>query len=152
MKKNLTLPTESKAMNTKDPIIRKKEQYKKTDYMEMWIEDNVFFGIYADGIVIDEAVAKALLKEREAICNNVPYLTFWDCRGVNYWTREARTFQSTDKNYRLMKAGAVVYKESNVANVIINFFYKITPPSIPTKFFSTEEAALKWLKGLKIKG
>lgn len=133
-----------------DEKISVKEKYTRTEYIELWIEDGIFHGKYAEGVIVDNAVAEGVWKHREEMCENIPYLTFWDCRGVKYWTRDAREMQSSDRNYRLMKAGAVLYKETHVANVVINFFMKVSPPPIPTKFFSSKKAALNWLKNLNL--
>ncbi len=135
------------SMNRKN-LTETKERYLKTDYIEMWIEDGIYYGRYAEGVIIDKKIALDLFEAREAFCEHKPYLTFWDCRGLKYWTKEARDFQSTALNYRLMKAGAVLYKESHVANVIINFFMRMYPPPIPTKFFANEKKAIVWLKSL----
>lgn len=110
------------------------------------IEHDIFVVRYIDELVIDLKVAHDTLEIREAICSNKKYATYWDCRKVKYWTKEARDFQATERNCRLISAGGCLYSESLVANVIINFYLKFSPPACPLRFFSTEDAAKQWLR------
>jgi hypothetical protein len=115
------------------------------DFIDMWVVDGVFVGRYKE-VIISEKVARSVWEDREKLCNSVAYPTVWDCRLVKYWTADGRKFQSTDLNYRLMKAGSVIFDYSYPAIVIINFFVKIYRPPIPTKFFTDPDAAFNWIR------
>ncbi|HEY8399785.1 MAG TPA: hypothetical protein VIK89_00910 [Cytophagaceae bacterium] len=125
------------------------KKYLKNEYIEMRIEDGVFWGRYLNGVVIDEECAIKVMNDRELLCGNTPYATIWDCREVAYWTKSARSFQNSDLNYRLMKAGAIVYTESHVTTIIINFFLNFSKPPIPAQFFTSLESAHKWIQKYK---
>lgn len=111
-----------------------------------FIEEGIFKAKYKPGIIIDQEVAEKVLYLREEACNYKKCPTFWDCTGVKYWTKAARDFQSSQRNYELMSAGAVIYTESVLATIAINFFLKFNPPPVPAKFFTKEKDAFEWLR------
>lgn len=122
-----------------------KDRYIEYDYAEMWIRDGILFGKYKNGIILDLKGAQDILKDRETLSEGVRFPLFFDGRGVRYWTKEARDFQNTERNYKLMKAAAVIITNSYVPNMIINFIVKFEKPLIPMKFFHNEEKGVKWL-------
>lgn len=105
-----------------------------------------FVHTYFDNVIVDLAAAKKILDDRLKISNGKAYLIHGDCRGVKYWTREAREFQSAKENYYLIKAGTVVYSDYYALAVICNFFLKFNKLWAPTKFCCSEEEALEWLE------
>ncbi|MDX2174696.1 MAG: hypothetical protein SFY56_16445 [Bacteroidota bacterium] len=57
---------------------------------------------------------------------------------------ECLNFISKNKNNPFSKADAFVLSSLS-HKILANFYLKISPPERPTKFFSDEESALKWL-------
>lgn len=122
------------------------DNYISGNYADMWISEGVLFGVYKDKVIIDLKAAEDILKKRELLSKGEKLPVIFDCRKVSYWTKEARKFQNTEMNYRLMKAAAVIYVDSYAPNIIINFILKFEKPLIPMKFFHSEEKALCWIK------
>ncbi|HYG38496.1 MAG TPA: hypothetical protein VD908_07760 [Cytophagales bacterium] len=123
-----------------------KERYIRNKWCKMWVDEDILYITYFKNTIIDLAAAEKVLEDRLSISEGKSYLIQGDCRGVKYWTRQAREFQSTEQNNRLVKAGTVIYTEHYVLNVICNFFLKFNKLWVPTKFFCNEKEALEWLE------
>jgi hypothetical protein len=63
-------------------------------------------------------------------------------------TRDAREYASSAESIEGVLAGAILTDTSFNA-FIANFFIKVTRPRIPTRIFTREEDALKWLEQFK---
>lgn len=123
-----------------------KEGYIKNNWCEMWINDDILYITYFPNIIIDLPAAKKILTDRLTISKGKEYLVHGDCRGVKYWTRDSREFQSKKENFYLAKAGTVVYYDFYALNIIANFYLKFNKQWIPLKFCSSEQEALDWLE------
>lgn len=127
----------------------KGEKYLNGTYAEFWIEDGILFAKYKEGTYVNLDVANKLLEERELFCEGKTYAAVWESSGVTYWTREARTFMSSQRNHKYMKAAAGVYPTSYAAYIVINFFLKVNKPVRPSRFFTNMEDAIVWIKRFK---
>lgn len=76
---------------------------------------------------------------------------FDDIRGVKSITREARLFTSSAEAVQVGRAVALLIG-SPVSKVIGNFFLGINKTPYPTRLFTSEVEAVKWLKGFIEKG
>lgn len=110
------------------------------------IEEGIFKAKYTQNLVVDLEVAKEVFKLREEVCKGESYPTYWDCREVKYWTKEARDFQMSELNNRLIVAGAALYTESYAITITVNFFLKFNTLPFPARFFTNEADAIEWLR------
>ena len=69
---------------------------------------------------------------------------FVDATGIKSVTREAREYLGNEGSELVSVAGLLSH--SPVSRTIGNFYLKITKPTIPTKIFTCENDAIKWLK------
>jgi hypothetical protein len=95
-----------------------------------------------------------MLRVRLVLANGAPHYIYEDCRGVKYWTKESRKFSASEENNQLITGGVVLYSNSYVINVLLNFYLKFNKVPYPVKFYTSEEEGLAWLchrQGLKNK-
>jgi len=70
-----------------------------------------------------------------------------DARGIKSISREARSFFTTNGRETNTMAFAILI-DSSVSKVVGNFFLGINKPAVPTKLFTNEREATKWLLNL----
>lgn len=109
-----------------------------------------------DGIVkcvlktdyMDLDIAKKLHTSRTLLQGGKKYPVLSDSRKLTEVTSEARVYGASEEVSETMLAHAVLIdKKADV--FIINLFLRFNKPSIPTKFFNSEELALDWLSTFK---
>lgn len=72
-----------------------------------------------------------------------------DARGIKSISRDARNFFTTNGRATNTLAFAIII-DSSVSKVVGNFFLGINKPAVPTKLFSDDKSAVKWLKQFRI--
>jgi hypothetical protein len=94
-----------------------------------------------DAIEIRQSITK--------LCPNMKFAVMVD--GSNYFstTVELRQLIASDEYTQLRFATAIV-TESLAGKIIGNFFIKVNKPGSPTKIFSKEEDAFRWLNHLAL--
>lgn len=115
--------------------------------------DNITVTIHLnDGIVIaiwkntsiDLNIAKQAVQERVACTNNKPYPVISNIKAIKNISKEARDFLATEAGCEGIIAAAILI-DSDLGSMIGNFWIKINKPLRPTKLFTDEESAKKWL-------
>ncbi len=114
------------------------------DYIKFWFEDNILFGEYKKDIEIDIKAAKKIVEDRVSFCNNRDYPHYIVITGIKSTSKEARDYLALE-GVRSMSALALI-TESHVSRIIGNFFMVINKPAVPTKLFTNEQEAIRWLK------
>lgn len=69
---------------------------------------------------------------------------------MKHITREAREYLASEEGCQKIKSCAIL-TDSILTKVIANFFLQINKPLVPSKLFTNEESARKWLSKNKIK-
>jgi len=77
--------------------------------------------------------------------NGKSMAVIFDTRNAKYVEKKARDYFSSQKVTPLTKAAAVIVNLP-ISRIIGNFFVGINKPSFPTKLFTSEENAVKWIK------
>lgn len=123
-------------------IVRDKP-LENTKYMTMEIKKGILMVEYFD-IHITLEVAKEIVANRLKYqkCETIPALAHG--KGILSANKEARDYFATEGNEG-MSALAIIM-ESAFGCVIGNFYLKVSRPNIPTKLFSNQEQAMKWLQ------
>lgn len=120
----------------------------ETDFVKLSIEDDILIGeFFCD--VLDLKKAKEILKLRLEISGDKSYKTVADSTKVKEFTKEARDYMSQGDAYKNISAFAGVTNNS-VTRMLFNFYLKIKPHPLPTKFFSERKEAISWLKSLEL--
>lgn len=117
-----------------------------TDEYNLELKDGILFIIYKGHITYK--MAKEVVENRLQIANGkrLPILVKGTgANRVNNIDKEARDFLSSSAGLQGVKAGAIV-SSSVFESFLGNFFIKVSRPEIPSKLFTNEQEALKWLK------
>ncbi len=122
---------------------------KETEYVEMFIENDILHFYYKKIDVIDLEIAKVCVKDRLEFSDNVSYPCLVDAIKIKSVTKEARDYFANEGN-ALITANALMVK-SHVFKMIVNFFINVNKPSSPTRMFTDKQQAIKWLDKFKDK-
>jgi hypothetical protein len=111
----------------------------------IWLENPVVRVKIKPGAEVRLEDAEEHIAAVEGLCagRRLPLLT--DIRAVRSTSREARLAYGGERSERLLCALAILV-ESPISRAIGNFFIGLNRPSLPTKIFTSEQAALGWLK------
>ncbi|MBT1703529.1 DUF7793 family protein [Chryseosolibacter indicus] len=117
----------------------------ENEYTKLWIEDGIMFGEYKEDVTIDLTAAQKVVSDRIKLCKNIAYPFLGTTQGLQNLSKEAREYFSTEEGTRFMKKLAIV-TTSSIDKMVGNFFLKFNHPAVPTRLFTNQEDALKWLK------
>jgi hypothetical protein len=112
--------------------------------VKMWIEDGIFYGIYAEDVEIDLDGAKRLVNARLQIMGNKSYPCLVDIRGLKAMTKEARIYMA-DEGAQQMIAAAMI--TGNVfTRTFAHLFLTLNKPKVPIRLFGNIDDAREWLQ------
>jgi hypothetical protein len=118
--------------------------YFENEYAHFWIRDDILFVEYKPNVVIDLASAQRIVADRVLLQNEKAYPVFCDIRGLVDSDKAARDYLSQSGSV-LTKAVSLVVHQS-ISLILTSYYLKICKPSVPTKLFTDESAALAFLK------
>jgi hypothetical protein len=98
---------------------------------------------------VDLDIAKKAVDYRLNVMEDKRYLLVSDIRIVKNSTKQARDFLASKAGCEGVIAAAVII-DSSVGSMIGNFFISISKPLVPTKIFTNELDAKKWLSSYSI--
>ncbi|HTH57543.1 MAG TPA: hypothetical protein VL728_15940 [Cyclobacteriaceae bacterium] len=127
---------------------RNYKEYRTTSFWTDESEDIVFFK-YAPKLEIDIDVAKEIVESRLNYTKGKPVYTLIDFSNVKSVTKEARDYMNSPDGGLKGILGGAFLSTSVVATLFVNLYLKISNPSVPAKFFTSEKDALWWLKKIK---
>lgn len=78
------------------------------------------------------------------LAQGIPRPFLIDMTKVRSMSREARAFYAGPEPAKALVAVAIL-TNSNIGNLVANFFILLTKPSLPTKLFTDTSEAIKWL-------
>jgi hypothetical protein len=116
----------------------------------MWSDnDGISWAVLAEKAKIDKNDAVALIElVRQTYSPERRFLALIDVRAADSISDEARTI-GVNKEFSDMIAAMAIVVESGSTRIMANFFIRFNPPTIPTRIFTTPEAAKNWLMGYK---
>jgi hypothetical protein len=124
-----------------------KHEVIETRTAKIWVGvDGIMRVISLPNVDVDLADMKEINEHLVRLSGGKKIPVFDDIRGVKSITREARLFTSSAEAVQVSQAAALLIG-SPVSSIIGNFFLGINKPPYPTRLFTSEEAAIKWLKG-----
>lgn len=97
---------------------------------------------------IDLRTAMNIVTLRKEYARGRDYPVMADTRKIKSATREAREYLSSAEALEGLTAGAIL-SDSSFSAFIANFFLKVNRPKMPTRLFTVEENAMKWLEQFK---
>ena len=121
--------------------------YFENEYAHFWIRNSILFFEYKPTVVIELTVAQRIVADRIQIQNEKAYPILCDIRGIVDSDKAARDYLAQSGSV-LTKAVSLVGHQS-ISLIITSFYLKIGKPSVPTKLFTDESAALAFLEAYK---
>ena len=121
-----------------------------TSTAEMYVDDDGILRLkLLNGSVITLENLKETYTVFKQLLGNKQVLLLLDARVKYKFSKAAREFAAS-KNANLNRVATAYLINSFVGRVMANFYIRFNKPAVPTKIFTTEEAALIWLKSFYI--
>jgi hypothetical protein len=117
----------------------------ENEYLKMWIEDNILFGVYKLNTNIDLAAAQKCVSDRISISHGKNYPVLVDIRNIKSINKAARDYFASKEGLQYIEASAILV-DSYLSKLLSHIFLTFSTPPIPTKMFTGKEQALVWLK------
>jgi hypothetical protein len=114
-------------------------------FVSLEIKEGVLICTYREGLKVNLQIAQSIVEYRLAFTKNKSMPIMILNQGVASIDKKARDFFSSAEGIRGLKAAALVLK-TPFGSFLANFLISVTKPAMPAKIFSTEEAAMLWLK------
>lgn len=114
----------------------------------LWLNDGILFGKFKPDLVIDLTIAKDMIRDRKIVSGNIVRPFFVDITELLSVDAAARNYIASVEACKLMNAGAI-YTQNKLLAFIGNAFILLDKPPVPTKVFSNEKQAIKWLEPFK---
>jgi hypothetical protein len=124
------------------------EKMYTTDIAELHYKNQILYTTF-NCVDISIAEAKSHITDLKREFQNVlPALSIANISAIKNSSKEARDYLGTPEVVTLLKANAVV-ANSTLSKIIVNLYLMFNKPSVPTKIFTDEAAALAWLTQFK---
>ena len=112
------------------------------------IEDLIFRVEFFQGVEIELSDAEIIFQHFRMLANGQKYCVLLDASKEVTTSPEARAYVANQERSSWKIAFAIV--TNTTANKLVgNFFIQFNKPVSPTKLFTNEEAALKWIEEQK---
>lgn len=115
----------------------------ENEYATFWIEKDILYFIYKNGISIDQTIATKVVQDRLLLQQGKSFLIFCDMRGVKSINKSARNYLAIEGSTLIETVALLV--NNPLTNTISGFYIKTSNPAISTKVFTEKEEALKYL-------
>lgn len=127
---------------------KKEKQFVENIYARIEISSGIVHARWKSDNV-DLSIAKAAVAARLTVTGNRSYQMIADTRQVKSISKEAREYLSSRDGCAGVTRAAILIN-SSLGSTVVNFFLKINRPLVPTKIFTSEAAAVKWLSAEKL--
>lgn len=119
----------------------------ENDYAKFWIEKDILFFVYKNGVTIDLKASMEIVKDRLLLQQGKSFLIFCDIRGIKTIDKNARNYLAIEGSV-LIEAVAVL-SNTPLTITISDFYIKTSVPSITTKEFIEKSDAFLFLNSYK---
>ncbi|WP_303319144.1 hypothetical protein Q4Q34_03695 [Flavivirga abyssicola] len=116
---------------------------KENEYAKFWIEENILYTTYKNGVSLDEPAAMKIVEDRLSLQQGKSFLMLTDVRGIKSTDRSARNYFAMEGSV-LVKAAALLVN-SPLENILSQFFIKANNPAFIIETFADKEEALEFL-------
>lgn len=114
-------------------------------------EDDILFSVFRFPLKIDLSCAMEIVANRLDFAEHKKHYLVVDASAVRGITPEAKAFLQTSNGGLRDILGAAIVASNPVSALIANIFVK-SQKNFQSKFFYTQNDALKWIRELKQKG
>jgi hypothetical protein len=122
----------------------------KNKYMELKLKEDLLIVRYIDKFHLTLEIAKDCVKDRLMYCDGKTYPLFVDMRNIEKVDEDAMSYLSKGEAIKYISAGAFLI-ESKYHKMLATAFIWFNRPPLPTKFFTDETLAIRWLEYYKYK-
>ena len=123
------------------------DQIIETRAQRIWLdEDGILHTEVVPDVDITLADAQEITDAQRQLVGDKRRPLFVDMRHIKSITREAREHYAGEDAQRSVLAVALCVR-SQIGKIIGNIFINFNATSLPTRLFSSETEALKWLRG-----
>ncbi len=114
-------------------------------WVAMEIKKHYFHLTYKPNTTLDLAAAKQIIKDAQILANSTGkrYPVLSDIRDMPPHNKDVRDFFANQPS-SVSKANAILTSNS-LSKILANFFLTLNKPTIPTRLFTDESKAVKWL-------
>jgi len=127
-----------------------KETLLNNDCLKIELEDFILIGTFKSEFV-DLNIAHEATNYRLEIQKDKAYPLLSNIKAVKNSSKSARDFLASEEGCKGVIAAAVLI-DSPISSMIGNFFIRVSKPLRPTKIFTDEAEAKKWLAQFVKKG
>jgi hypothetical protein len=113
-------------------------------FVRMWLDDNIFYAVYAPDTEIDLHKAKEAVAARVKLCEAKSYPCLIDIRGLKSMSKEAREYLANE-GAKYITALALITGNA-FTRTFAQLFLIINNPFIPVRLFDDPQSAKQWLK------
>jgi hypothetical protein len=118
--------------------------FYENDYAQFWVANSILFFKYKSSTTIDLKVAQRVVTDRIHFQNEKSYPVLCDTRGIVSTDKAGRDYLAKSGSILALAVGLVV--DESVLLTISSFYLQISKPAVPTQIFTSEAAALVYLK------
>lgn len=123
--------------------------YKQLTNLEVKISDGILYCRYKENLNMTLDMARQMLDDRLRFQAGKDYPVVIILNGLKAADKTTRQYAGAEGT-KGISMGAFVVKNI-IERVIFNFFFSLEKPKIPTKAFTTEEDAVKWINEIRTK-
>jgi len=107
-------------------------------------DDQIYRYIAINSCIMDMDTLEKMSKQGDEWNGTRLCANLIDIRDMVFIDSKTREFAAAQ--YRPHVAGQAILLESKISSYFANIFLKFSKPKVPTKLFTIEEEAVKWLK------
>lgn len=108
-------------------------------------DDQIYSYIAINNCTIDIDTLKKMTETGDSWNGDKLCANLVDLRDMLFIDSKTRDYAAAQ--YREHVAGQAILIDSKISSYFANIFLKFSRPKVPTKLFTLEEDAIKWLKG-----
>ncbi len=119
----------------------------KLDAATIAIADGVLVFTYASGVYVDEDIARSVIAAATELAGPLaPLPTLVRLEQVKGTSKAARDFFATSPENGALSSRVAMVIGSPIARIVANFFVGLNKTAHPTKLFTDESRAWRWLR------
>jgi len=107
-------------------------------------DDRIYRYIAINNCTLDMDTLEKMTAIGDTWCQERLCANLIDVRNMLFIDSKTRAYAAAQ--YREHVAGAAIIIDSRISSYFANLFLKFSQPKVPTRLFSNEEEAIKWLR------
>jgi hypothetical protein len=107
-------------------------------------EDLIYRYIALNNCTLDMDTLEKMTQTGDTWCNERLCANLIDIRNMLFIDSKTRAYAAAQ--YRPHVAGTAIIIDSKISSYFANIYLKFSQPKVPTRLFTNEEEAVKWLK------